>query len=362
MNIHIRGLAVWGFFLFLVCSCASEGTLDNSKPLSLMEDTKNMVEMSQLFTPLSMVTLDEKQSDRLKWISKIDYDNGVYYVLGGLEKGMLMAFDSKGKFLMNIGEIGHASGEYVQASDFAIDKKNKRIAILEAPNRVLLYDMNGKYLSSKVFKKTSFWNIVWNNNEYILSTNNFSIQEKDKLIYVYDASFNLKGSYVDNLPYAIGMGNLMATPLQVDGNDVNYIDAVTKGIYSYKPKVADAQRTYRWLLPNPMPDKDYVHYKTFTENQYRYDFILDAVVVGDRVLTSYKRGDYMYVNMMTKSGVSKIFGHIDVSLPKLIKGSGQYVFLAVRGREFLKEKAYFSKYKKLVMANDGYLIFKCKLK
>ena len=239
MKTDVRSLIVGTYLLSLVCSCASEGTLDNGKPLSLMEDSKNMVEMAQLFTPLSMVALDEKQSDKLKWISKIDYVNGRYYVLGGLERGKLITFDSKGKFLMDIGDIGHASGEYVQASDFAIDKANNRIAILEAPNKVLLYDMNGKFLFEKYFKKISFWNIAWNNNEYILSTNNFSIQEKDKLLYVYDENFNLKNSYVDNLPYTIGMSNVLATPLQVDGNDVNYIDPVTKGIYTYKSKVAD---------------------------------------------------------------------------------------------------------------------------
>ena len=156
-----RSLIVGTYLLSLVCSCASEGTLDNGKPLSLMEDSKNMVEMAQLFTPLSMVALDEKQSDKLKWISKIDYVNGRYYVLGGLERGKLITFDSKGKFLMDIGDIGHASGEYVQASDFAIDKANNRIAILEAPNKVLLYDMNGKFLFEKYFKKISFCNFVF---------------------------------------------------------------------------------------------------------------------------------------------------------------------------------------------------------
>lgn len=84
-----RSLIVGTYLLSLVCSCASEGTLDNGKPLSLMEDSKNMVEMPQLFTPLSMVALDEKQSDKLKWISKIDYVNGRYYVLGGLERSNL---------------------------------------------------------------------------------------------------------------------------------------------------------------------------------------------------------------------------------------------------------------------------------
>ena len=55
MKTYVRSLIVGTYLLSLVCSCASEGTLDNGKPLSLKEDSKNMVEMAQLFTPLSMV-------------------------------------------------------------------------------------------------------------------------------------------------------------------------------------------------------------------------------------------------------------------------------------------------------------------
>ena len=35
-----RSLIVGTYLLSLVCSCASEGTLDNGKPLSLKEDSK----------------------------------------------------------------------------------------------------------------------------------------------------------------------------------------------------------------------------------------------------------------------------------------------------------------------------------
>lgn len=65
----------------------------------------------------------------------------------------------------------------------------------------------------------------------------------------------------------------------------------------------------------------------------------------------------MYVNLMTKSGKPKTFGHIDVSLPKLMKGSGQYIFLPIRGREYLKDKAYFTNYKKGIKNNESCLIF-----
>ena len=47
MKTDVRSLIVGTYLLSLVCSCASEGTLDNGKPLSLMEDSKNMVEKAQ---------------------------------------------------------------------------------------------------------------------------------------------------------------------------------------------------------------------------------------------------------------------------------------------------------------------------
>lgn len=63
-------------------SCIVEQTVDNSKPLPLLNDTNDMVRLSDIFVPKSCVTLDSVVSGRLKWISKIDYVNDRYYVLG----------------------------------------------------------------------------------------------------------------------------------------------------------------------------------------------------------------------------------------------------------------------------------------
>lgn len=54
-------------------SCIVEQTVDNSKPL--LNDTNDMVRLSDIFVPKSCVTLDSVVSGRLKWISKIDYVN-----------------------------------------------------------------------------------------------------------------------------------------------------------------------------------------------------------------------------------------------------------------------------------------------
>ena len=209
---------------FSLSSCVVEQTVDNSKPLPLLNDTKDMVRLSDIFVPKSCVTLDSVVSGRLKWISKIDYVNDRYYVLGGVDRGQLYVFDTNGNFLQNIGSIGHGPGEYVHASDFAIDTTNNRIVILVAPSKALVYNMDGKFLFAKDLKKNAFWNLAWNGDEYVLTTNNFGTLKNDKLMYVYDSSFKLKEKLVDALPFAVGVSGMITSPLQVDGNEINYID------------------------------------------------------------------------------------------------------------------------------------------
>ena len=93
-------------------------------------------------------------------------------------------------------------GEYVHASDFAIDTTNDRIAILVAPSKVLVYNLEGNFLFAKDLKENAFWNLAWNGDEYVLTTNNFGTLKNDKLMYVYDSSFKLKEKLVDALPFA----------------------------------------------------------------------------------------------------------------------------------------------------------------
>lgn len=346
-----------------LASCVVEQTVDNSKPLPLLNDTKDMVRPSDIFVPKSCVTLDSVVSGRLKWISKIDYANDRYYVLGGVDRGQLYVFDTKGNFLQNIGSIGHGPGEYVHASDFAIDTTNDRIAILVAPSKVLVYNLEGNFLFAKDLKENAFWNLAWNGDEYVLITNNFGTLKNDKLMYVYDSSFKLKEKLVDALPFAVGVSGMITSPLQVDGNEVNYIDQASQCIYTYMSDQSLAAKSYHWELPNPMPSKEYTQFTTFQQNQQKYDFILDAVKLGTKVLVTYKKNEYIYINLMNTKGVGKVMGHVDVSVPKFYKSSADYVFLAIRGREFRKDiNSYFPKYKKKTMRDEDYLLFKYKLK
>ena len=58
----------------------------------------------------------------------------------------LLAFDHNGKFKSRIGQRGKGPGEYLYASKFTFDSKNKTIYILDISSKIIKYSMKGDFL------------------------------------------------------------------------------------------------------------------------------------------------------------------------------------------------------------------------
>lgn len=72
-----------------------------------------------------------------------------HYVCIKQSQGPLKLFDTKGRFIHNVGAVGHGPGEYVGVYDVFIDESRGRICV--APfvgSDILVYDMEGRYQKS----------------------------------------------------------------------------------------------------------------------------------------------------------------------------------------------------------------------
>lgn len=341
-------------------ACTFKQGADNGKILSLKDETTRIVKFNELLNPISVIPLDNNLVCTYKWISKVLSFDGKLYVLGGMETDKLCVFNSDGSFVKQIGETGHGNGEFINAADFAIDETNKRIAILEAPYKIHIYDLDGKHLFTKELKDAVLWKLVWVKGRYICTTANYS-SLKDKLLYVYTDEFKLVDKYVDVLPFTVGAVTTITNPLQTNGEAVNYIDNVTKSIYLYSN--GDAQKSYSFELPNPMPIKNYKTNLIFGEAQHNYDFILDAVVTKSSILVSYVHNGEVYAKLLSSNGKDKVCGHLMNGLPNMFKGNDDFVYLGVTARDYLKnEEKCYPKTKTKVMSGDNFLLVKCRLR
>lgn len=155
-----------------------------------------------------MICLETTDESLLARVSKVVSYKNEYYLLDRSQK-RLYVFDGNGRYMRCIGAVGAGPGEYVHLSDFTIDEENGRVAILDAPSNIYLYDLQGNFLESKKLDKSMFRSIMSNKDGFVCTTNYSAYTEGDDayLIYRFDKDFNLMGqrnrstSFADGFPF-----------------------------------------------------------------------------------------------------------------------------------------------------------------
>ncbi len=183
----------------LLQSCDSNKDIDTDKfkviDIKLTEPITNP-KYSLFIKDYEFVPLETTENSLIGRITKILTTEKELFILDSFSSKGIFVFDRKGKFLRKIGSSGTGPGYYQQPMDFILDKKQKKIHVLDNGVKVLVYNFNGKYLTEKRLKDF--------NASYFekLDTEHFAwIQGgiEDHLL-VSDSAFNKKFS---KFPYTI---------------------------------------------------------------------------------------------------------------------------------------------------------------
>ena len=119
-----------------------EINIDNAKKV-------DKIFFSTYFNSPSVVVLETNEQCIIQNIRAIDHFNNKYYILDD-KSNALYVFSDEGSFIRHIGSIGSGHGEYIEISDFSIDRDKKELYLWdEALDVALKYDVDtGEYLSS----------------------------------------------------------------------------------------------------------------------------------------------------------------------------------------------------------------------
>ena len=347
--------------LVLFSSCALENGLIQENKLSLKDCGNTEIKVNDLFKELSAIHLENNRNCFMKYIVKIIPFKNHYYILGGAEQSKLYVFNSHGKFIRIIGAIGHGHGEYTNLSDFAIDKDRKRIVVLSDPYKILVYDLMGMFKFFRTLKEAGFWHISWNKNKFLFATKHFDYN-KDQL-YLYDSDFNFLKKWGQAIPGAFGGMPLMTSVLQNDNDKTYYFEETARKIYSFDSLNMETAKTYDLAIPNPMPFNLFVHEDTFLKNQLKYDLVLDAIIVKNKILVTYVINRKVMARLMTLDNKPIVSGFSRGAWPKMFHGNKGEVLLAINADDYLSSKnTTFSGMKEKVLPGDNYLIIRCKLR
>lgn len=112
-------------------------------------DLRNKILFSSFFAPPEVVILETKENCMISNIQSIDYFDGKFYILDD-ESNALFVFADDGSYIKNIGHQGNGHGEYIEISDFSIDRQKGELYLWdEAMDVALKYNIKtGEYISS----------------------------------------------------------------------------------------------------------------------------------------------------------------------------------------------------------------------
>lgn len=155
------------FSIFFSCSAPKKENINKEVVLIQLNPEKDKkLYFSEIIGSISVIPLETSNQSLLTNISKIDYDNGYFFVLNYQDR-LVYTFDKNGNFKTIIANKGNAPGEVLYPQCFALDKVNKEIWLTNN-NSFYRYNYAGKYLG---------------NRPYSLSFSDFCIEKSGNLFF-----------------------------------------------------------------------------------------------------------------------------------------------------------------------------------
>jgi hypothetical protein len=144
--------------------------------------------MSSLFKKVRSIPLETVDESLIGYIDNIQiFDKKIFILDKNYVKGVLV-FDINGKFIRKIGNIGQGPGEYIDLTDFTIDKVNRIIYLLDFNTCVLIYDIDtGKYIKQiNISESKNSLYIQYNNEQLYVDAIQMLDPKENYLLYEID--------------------------------------------------------------------------------------------------------------------------------------------------------------------------------
>lgn len=274
-----------------------------SASIVLVERDTAHVSFTELFDVVECLPLAESSESHIDGIKRLEYFDGEYYVLCSSDNTGLVVFDGAGRFVRKIGRCGKGRGEYQGTLDFAIDRKGGRILLLCHNSQLIVYGLDGSYMGEKTLGKSILWNIACIGDRFLCTTNHQTYTEGEDacLFYLFDKDLSLVARHTEVLPEYMGMVSLVPSRLKVYDDSYIYSDFYTHRLFVLD-KDGNVRQCYEYDKDGLMPSDRFVNYRTFTENQFKYDFIFDNVLVAGYFVTIYKKDSQARIAVNDDSG------------------------------------------------------------
>lgn len=275
------------FVLFIILY-GCEGTKEISKTdINIVPMDDSILYVSDIANLCEIIQFENNKNGMLSDVQKIQVVDSFVYVYD--EGGMpaIIKFDHNGKYIGNIGKIGHGKTEYEFIYDFAVNKKSENVVVLTGGNVVKIYDLSGKYICTKILGNSETLNlkkIINVSDGYVCSSYHQGIND-GKMLYIYDKDFNLLYDALEQVPNRITSQSFILNPMYSNENDICYFDFHLHTFNLMLYNNPNFHNTFRLTTENMVDIEDFKD-GYFFNHLTNFDFVDSYLYCGNYALVN----------------------------------------------------------------------------
>jgi hypothetical protein len=202
---------LFAIFAVIVVSCSSNNNETLVVNLDEIIDSKSIVNLSDFASEVFYVPLESCKEALIGNIQKIIIVGDRIYVSDISSVGSrLLLYNSKGRFLRQIGSVGNGPGEYGQISDFSLGVDNNELIVISNNKKnILRYCLDGDFIGngfdvgddvSLHYYKGMYYSHYPSNMLFYKNDREFQLMIRDKSGEVISSQYPVdksKGSYLN---------------------------------------------------------------------------------------------------------------------------------------------------------------------
>ncbi len=248
--------------LLLLANCVRHQEVDTDVNV-IKAHSGNKTKLSELFDEVAIVPL-ETTSQGLVGVGalKVEVFGEKVFVLNQLASHCnILCFDTSGKFLFVIDEIGNGPGEYTYLGDFLIDHGKEEIILCSEQGRFFRFNMSGEFIAetqtSDVYYSRQM--CIVNDSTLVAFNDQSTLPKGIDLLTINYKTFDvekespahsmLSGAMEPRLPISVHDDNI----LFYDATDTIFdISDISNRVAKYVLDFGDTQREGREIIQNEM--------------------------------------------------------------------------------------------------------------
>ena len=219
-NIFVGFISTFCMTFLFSCSGSSEKSnlpdIDSMTfkiQIDINDNNAAELRYSDVYTDVSYVKLESKKESSIGIIDKLEISKHNDIIIFDKANGKILRFTPTGKFLNNIGRMGHAKNEYVCPELMAYDEYNDNVIVYDGAKKMLMhYSIDGLLVNETALPKYIADFGVVNESTLAIFANHRDILEDGQTAYnmeLIDYGGNVKSQYE---PYTNEKENFKPAP------------------------------------------------------------------------------------------------------------------------------------------------------